>query len=177
MTGRPDGPRSQEAPEEHDDYHRDVYDSWDEQDEDRTQRRSRGTDFGLLLLRLGLLLLVPHGLAKAGDMVAFVETVDSNVIGAQAPEFFAWMVMLGQVALPLLVAVGLFTRPAAFLVAAMMVTIWSLAVYLRLDYTLLTGTGGLTGEPALLYAALALPLAFTGAGRWSADSMRTGGRP
>ena len=135
-------------------------------------RSDRASDVGAVPTgrNLHLVLVVPVS-------VAFVETVDSNVIGAQAPEFFAWMVMLGQVALPLLVAVGLFTRPAAFLVAAMMVTIWSLAVYLRLDYTLLTGTGGLTGEPALLYAALALPLAFTGAGRWSADSMRTGGRP
>lgn len=176
MSSGSDEPRTPEDPDDHDDYHRDVYDRWEDQD-DVGGGRSRGTDFGLLLLRLGLLLLVPHGLAKATDMAAFVETVDSNVVGAQAPEFFAWMVMLGQVALPLLVALGLFTRPAAFLVAAMMVTIWALMIYLRLDYTLLTETGGLTGEAALLYAVLALPLAFTGAGRWSADAMRTGGRP
>ena len=37
--------------------------------------------------------------------------------------------------------------------------------------------GGLTGENALLYLGLSLPLAFTGAGRLSVDSLRTAGRP
>ena len=40
-----------------------------------------------------------------------------------------------------------------------------------------TPLGALTGENALLYVALALPLVFTGAGRWSLDSLRTAGRP
>ena len=44
-------------------------------------------------------------------------------------------------------------------------------------YRPLADDGGLTGERALLYVVVALPLAFTGAGRWSLDSMRTGGRP
>lgn len=167
-----------DTPERHDQpYHREVYDAWDEEAPGEEEMHSRGLDFGLLLLRLGLLLLLPHGIAKAADMPAFVRQVDANVLGGQAPEFFAWMIMIGQVALPVLVAVGLFTRPAAFLVAASLMTIWVLEVALRLDYVPLTAEGGLTGEAALLYAALALPLAFTGAGRWSLDSMRTGGRP
>ena len=85
--------------------------------------------------------------------------------------------MLALVGLPVLLAVGLFTRPAAFLLAALMVAIWVFMVYLRLDYALLTDEGSLTGESALLYLGLALPLAFTGAGRLSVDSLRTGGRP
>ena len=141
-------------------YHREVYDDWDPVDGAREEAHGTGLDFGLLLLRLGLLLLLPHGLAKAVDMPAFVRQVEANVVGGQAPEFFAWMIMLAQVALPVLVAVGLFTRPAAFLVAATMATIWGLDVVLRLDYVPVTPGGGLTG-----------------AGRWSLDAMRTAGRP
>lgn len=158
-------------------YHREVYDDWEQDLTGREEVHSPGLDFGLLLLRLGLLLLLAHGVAKAVDMPAFVRQVESNVVGAQAPEFFAWMIMIGQVALPVLVAVGLFTRPAAFLVAASMATIWILDIFLRLDYAPVTAEGGLTGEAALLYVVVALPLAFTGAGRWSLDAMRTGGRP
>ncbi len=158
-------------------YHREVYDDWDAEVAADPEMHNRGLDFGLLLLRLGLLLLLPHGVAKAVDMPAFVRQVDANVLGAQAPELFAWMIMIGQVALPVLVAVGLFTRPAAFLVAAAMATTWVLEVYLRLGYVPLTDDGAPTGEAALLYVVLTLPLAFTGAGRWSLDSMRTGGRP
>lgn len=169
---RPDDPRQTD---QH--YHREVYDDWEREELPGAEMHSRGLDFGLLLLRLGLLLLLAHGVAKAVDMPAFVRQVDDNVLGAQAPEFFAWMIMIGQVALPALVAVGLFTRPAAFLVAASMTTIWVLEIFLRMDYRPLADDGGLTGERALLYVVVALPLAFTGAGRWSLDSMRTGGRP
>lgn len=157
------------------DYHREIGD-WDEGEPyDRPEAHGRGLDFGLLLLRLGTLLLLPHGLAKASDMEAFTRTVASNFIGGQAPEFFAWMVMLGQIALPILLAVGLLVRPAAFLAAAMMACIFALVIYPRLDYTALSETGGLTGENALLFLALTLPLVFTGAGRLSLDGMRTGG--
>lgn len=163
-------------------YHREVDDPsvWDEDDYALTgpvEAHGRGVDFGLLLLRLATLTLVPHGLHKAFDMPAFTREVAGTFVGGQAPDVVAWVVMLGQVALPVLIAVGLFTRPAAFLVAAMMAVIWALMVAARIDYVPLAPDGGLTGENALLYVALTLPLAFTGAGRWSVDSLRTGGRP
>lgn len=163
-------------------YHREVDDptSWDNDDYAITgpvEAHGRGVDFGLLLLRLSTLALVPHGLHKAFDMPAFTREVASSFVGAQAPDVVAWVVMLGQVALPLLIAIGLFTRPAAFLVAAMMAAIWVLMIAVRFDYVVLGPQGELTGENALLYVALTLPLAFTGAGRWSVDSLRTAGRP
>ena len=163
-------------PDEADDFHRGVYD-WEGEPDDRAEQHGRGLDFGLLLLRLGTLLLLPHGVAKAQDVGAFTDQVATNLVGGAAPEVVAWLVLAGQTALPVLLAVGLFTRPAAFLVAAMMAAIWGLAIVTRLDYRALDASGGLTGEAALLYVALALPLAFTGAGRWSLDAMRTGGRP
>lgn len=171
------GPDDRDARDEvTDSYHRPVYGWEDEEVEDR-ELHGRGLDFGLLLLRLGSLLLLPHGLAKAADLDAFVRQVGGNVVGGQAPELFAWLIMLGQIALPVLLAIGLFTRPSAFLTTGMMLAIWSLAIVARLDYTPLDPTtGALTGEPALLYAVLTLPLVFTGAGRWSADAMRTADR-
>lgn len=159
--------------------HRGVYDDWDEDaalDGDY-EAHSHGLDFGLLLLRLAALALLPHGVAKATDMDAFTSLVDSNLVGGQAPELFAWLIMLGMVGLPILIAVGLFARPAGFLCAAMMSTVFALAILPRFDYQLLDDVGALTGESALLYVALTLPLTFTGAGRWSLDSMRTAGRP
>jgi putative oxidoreductase len=59
----------------------------------------------------------------------------------------------------------------------MMSAIWALVVLAGKDYTPMTGSGAVTGESDLLVVALTLPLAFTGAGRWSLDAMRTGGRP
>jgi putative oxidoreductase len=158
-------------------YHREVYDAWEEDLGPAAEMHRPGLDLGLLVARLGTLLLAPHGVHKATDMTTFVREVGDNVLGAQAPEFFAWMIMLGQVGLPVLIALGLFTRPAAFLVAGSLSTIWLLEIYLSLDYQPLTPEGGLTGEAALLLVALSLALVFTGAGRWSLDAMRTGGRP
>lgn len=169
-------------------YHHEVDDPtlWDEDDYALTgpvEAHGRSLDLGLLLLRLAALPLVLHGAAKAVAMPGFTAAVADNLVGGQAPDLFAWLLMLGQVALPLLIAVGLFTRPAAFLLAAMMATIWAFVVYLGGDYQVLdarpagAGGGGLTGENVLLYAGLALPLVFTGAGRWSVDGLRTGGRP
>lgn len=141
------------------------------------EAHGRALDFGLLLFRLACLPMLLHGIHKAADMPGFTAVVADNVVGSQAPDFLAWAVMLGQVALPLLIVVGLFTRPAAFLLAGMMVAIWVLMVFLRPAFVPLDANGALTGEPAVLYAVLALPLVFTGAGRLSVDSLRTGGRP
>lgn len=161
-----------------DDYYHGVGDDWDDLDGSPVPEvHARSLDLGLLLLRLGTLMLLTRGLDKAVDLQAWTRTVDEHLLGAQAPELVAWSVLLGQVVLPLLLAVGLFVRPAAFLLAAMLSAAWVLTVYPRLDYTVLGEGGALTGEPTLLYLALTLPLVFTGAGRWSLDAMRTTGRP
>lgn len=178
--GTPEVPDEQEPGPAH--YHREVGDPGDWDDDlyaltGPVEAHGRGVDLGLLLLRLGGLALVPHGLHKALDMPGFSREVAAHAVGAQAPDLIAWVVMLIQVALPLLVAVGLFTRPAAFVLASVMALIWVLVIVLPLGYTVVGPDGALTGENALLYVALSLPLAFTGAGRWSVDSLRTGGRP
>ncbi|ANS77772.1 hypothetical protein SGUI_0376 [Serinicoccus hydrothermalis] len=161
------------------DFHREVGDPWDEgyAVTGPVEAHGRSLDFGLLLLRAGSLLLVPHGAYAAFDMARFTALVDQTLIGSQAPDFFAWAIMLCAVGLPVLLLLGLFTRPAAFLLTAVLAAVWILGVFLREDYRPFAGDGSLTGEVALLLVALVLPLVFTGAGRLSVDSLRTGGRP
>ncbi|WP_151523400.1 DoxX family protein [Serinicoccus kebangsaanensis] len=161
------------------DFHREVDDPWDEgfAVTGPVEAHGRSLDFGLLLLRLGPLLLIPYGVHAAADMPAFVAQVDQTYLGSQAPDFIGWLIMLAAVALPVLLLVGLFTRPAAFLLTAVLAVVWTLGVFLRAGYRPVTADGGLTGESALLLIALVLPLTFTGAGRLSVDSLRTGGRP
>lgn len=172
MTGRAD-------PEDDGDFHREVDDPWDEgyAFTGPVEAHGRGLDFGLLLLRLAVLPLVVQGARAATDMATFTAQVSGTMLGSAAPDVVAWGVMVGLVALPVLVAVGLFTRPAGFLLAALMASVWSVAVFLPEDGTLLVGTGGLTAQSALLLLGITLPLAFTGAGRLSVDSLRTAGRP
>lgn len=173
--GEPHGPVDDDA-----DFHREVGDTWDDDDYAVTgpvEAHGRGLDFGLLLLRLGPLPLILYGLNAAVDMPAFTDEVAGNLLGAQAPDFFAWLVMLSLVGLPVLVVLGLFTRPAAFLIAGLMALVWAVTIYPRTGYTVLTPEGAITGENAVLYLLLTLPLVYTGAGRLSVDGLRTGGRP
>ena len=161
------------------DYHREVDDPWDEGYAltGPLEAHGRGLDFGLLLLRLATLPLVLLGARAATDMGAFTTQVSDSLVGSAAPDVVAWGVMVGLVALPVLVVVGLFTRPAGFLLAALLATVWALAVFLGTDRALLVDGEHLTAQSALLFVGLTLPLAFTGAGRLSVDSLRTAGRP
>lgn len=126
------------------------------------------TDFGLLLLRLCSLPLPLHGVHKALDFGGFVNTLRGNAIGAMAPEIFGGLVVAGQIFLPILILVGLGTRLAGLLQAVMMGCVYAFFV-LANNPLMDPKTGGLSGEAALAYAALALPLFFTGAGRFSLD--------
>ncbi|MDN5570660.1 MAG: DoxX family protein [Propionibacteriaceae bacterium] len=148
-------------------------DSWRWQMARQTNKPS--TDLGLLVLRLLSLPLVLHGLHKLLDFGTFASALGGNTVGAMAPEIIGVAIVTGQILLPLMIAVGALTRLCALLQAAMMGSIyafWVLASSPVLD----AATGGLSGEAALGYAALALPLFFTGAGRFSVDHGLTSGR-
>lgn len=126
------------------------------------------TDVGLLLLRLASLPLVLRGLHKLRDFSGFVDGLRENAFAAQAPELLGVAVIAGEIALPLLIAIGLTTRLAGLLQATLMVGIfvfWTLTGTPLLD----PATGALSGEAELLFAAIALPLLFTGPGRVSID--------
>ncbi|OYO18324.1 hypothetical protein CGZ93_15120 [Enemella dayhoffiae] len=139
----------------------------------RTKNR-RWTDFGLLLLRVLPIIMVMHGIHKAQGYSGFRDTVAKNQFGAIAPDVFALMIVAGQIALPILIALGLFTRLAGFFEALMMAFVWVLMFILQAWMD--PKTGGINGESALLYVFLTLPLVFTGAGRYSIDYLIGRGR-
>ncbi|MBI1407611.1 MAG: DoxX family membrane protein [Caulobacter sp.] len=65
-----------------------------------------------------------------------------------------------------LLALGLFTRPVAFLLSGMMAVAYFLAHASKSFYPALNG-----GEPALLFCFIFFYLAFAGGGRWSLDAI------
>ncbi|MGD8348872.1 MAG: DoxX family protein [Gammaproteobacteria bacterium] len=67
----------------------------------------------------------------------------------------------------LLLLIGLFTRPVAFLLSGLMAFAYFIAHAPRGFWTLTNG-----GELAALYAFLFLYLALAGGGSWSADKLR-----
>lgn len=120
------------------------------------------TDLSLTLLRLfaGLSLALAHGIKKVPPSSGFIEHTEK--LGFPMPEFFAYMAGLSEFAGALLLAFGLFTRPAAFLIAA---TMFVAAFINHADDPF--GTA----EKAYLYLALSLLFMILGSGRFSLDSM------
>lgn len=140
------------------------------------QRNKVSTDIGLLLLRWLSLPLALHGVGHAFAYPALAERIAQTPLGGHAPaEALAVAIIACQVSLPLFLAVGALTRISAALQAAMMIGVYAFLV-LPGTGVIDGGTGALAGEAVLAYAALALPLVFTGAGRVSIDHALTSGR-
>ena len=120
-------------------------------------------DFGKLLLRLavgGLMLF--HGLHKLFVGVGFISGL---LVEKGLPGFIAYGVLIGEVVAPILIIVGLFTRPAALVLAFTMIVAW-----------LMVGTGktfaldavGAWAIESLVYFFIgSLAVAFLGAGRYA----------
>lgn len=124
---------------------------------------------GKLLLRLTVALLVlPHGLAK----LAGVDRIAGMLSSRGLPEFLAYLVYVGEIAAPLLLILGLFTRFSAVVVALNMVV----AIYLVHAHELWAfgKTGGHALELQFLYLFSALAIALIGPGAYSLDAMRRG---
>jgi putative oxidoreductase len=69
-----------------------------------------------------------------------------------------------------LIAIGLFTRPVAFVLSGMMAVAYFMAHAPKGLYPALNG-----GEPAMLYCFIFLYLAAVGGGTWSVDAARNRG--
>ena len=121
-------------------------------------------DLARLLLRVGLgLLVLLHGIAKIVGGPAAIIGLSSR---AGLPPAFAYLVYVGEVAAPLLLIVGAWTRPAALVVAINMLVAIALAHSGQLFD--LGKSGGWALELQGMYLLVALAVALLGAGRYSA---------
>lgn len=126
----------------------------------------RNPDFGILILRLSLgLLMFLHGTSKLFYGIGFIE---QQIVDLGLPVFFAYGVYFGEVLAPLFIIFGFGTRIAAgvffinCLVAVLMVHAG--------DVFTLTDQGGWAIELLGLYMFGALALVFTGGGKFALSS-------
>ena len=120
-------------------------------------------DLGKLLLRLTLaLLLLFHGVAKLVGGVGFITGMLEKM---GLPGALAYLVYVGEVIAPLLILVGVWTRPAALVVAGnMLVAVWLVH---RAELFTVSKTGGWALELQGMFLFAALAVALLGAGRYS----------
>ncbi len=130
---------------------------------DIINRIVHNNDLGKLLLRLsvgGLMLF--HGVHKLKNGIGFIE---KTVIDAGLPGFLAYGVFLGEVIAPLLIVLGILSRPAALVETFVMI----MAIYLvhADELFALTKHGGHALELQLLYLIGSLAIVFLGSGSYS----------
>lgn len=120
------------------------------------------TDFMVTLLRVfvGLSLMLAHGARKIPVSDGFIEHVGS--LGFPMPVVFAWAAALSEYIGALLLAVGLFTRPAAFFVV---ITMFFAAFVNH------AGEPFGAAEKAYLFMAISALFMIIGSGRYSVDTL------
>ncbi len=120
-------------------------------------------NWGKLLLRvvLGVLILL-HGLSK---IAGGAEHIVGMVTQVGLPAAFGYLVFVGEVIAPFLVIIGLWTRPAAIVIAInMIVAIWLVHTA---ELFSLSKSGGWALELQGMFLFTALAIALLGAGRLS----------
>jgi len=129
-------------------------------------RLSDHPDLGKLVLRVSLgALLLFHGVFKVQHGVGWI----ARLLHAHGiPGFVAYGAYLGEVVAPLMIIIGLMTRPAAFVIVVNLAVATLLvktgAVWDR------TGVGAWALEGEALYFFGALAVMFLGAGRFTVIS-------
>jgi len=126
-------------------------------------------DAGKLILRLAIGgLMAFHGLSKLRHGVAWM----AGPLGAHhLPAFLAYGVYVAEVVVPVLLILGIFTRPAALVIVFEMM----MALYLVVDgraFQLDRQTGALLSELQFLYMLGALAIACLGSGRYAVSKGR-----
>lgn len=127
-------------------------------------------DLGKLVLRITLaILILLHGIAKLQHGIDFITGLVTNV---GLPTAFAYLVYIGEVLAPILVLVGLFTRPAALIIAINMIV--AIALVHMNELFALTKTGGWALELQGMFLISAIVISLLGPGRYSLDAMLRG---
>jgi len=117
----------------------------------------------LSILRIvAALLLLQHGLSKFFGFPMPFPT------GRTAPEMFSllWFAGVIEITGSILLALGLFTRPVAFILAGHLAFVYFIGHFPRGFYPMNTG-----GNLPVLYCFVFFYLAFAGGGAWSADAI------
>lgn len=120
-------------------------------------------DFGKLLLRLavgGLMLF--HGVHK---FFAGIDGISGMLIAKGFPGFIAYGVLIGEVVAPVLIILGILTRPSALVIALTMVVAWLMVGMGKTG--MLDKTGAWAIESLVYFFVAALAVAFLGAGRYA----------
>jgi len=128
-----------------------------------TQLNANANDAGKLVLRVALAaMLLFHGISKMSNGIGFVADMLAK---AGLPAVFGYGVYIGEVVAPLFILFGLFTRPAALVVAINMVVAVLLAH--TAQFFTLNETGGWALELQGMFFFAAVTVALLGAGRYS----------
>jgi putative oxidoreductase len=134
---------------------------------DMTARASTD-DAGKLVLRAALAIaLLFHGFAKLTGGIGFIGGMLAKV---GAPEAMGYLVYVGEVIAPLMILAGIFTRPAALVVAINMI-VAVLLVHTGEFFTI-GKTGGWALELQGMFFFAAVAVALLGAGRYSLGGSR-----
>lgn len=120
-------------------------------------------DFGRLLLRLAVGgLMFFHGFHKLMDGT---DGIAAMLVAKGLPGFIAYGVLVGEVLAPILIVIGVFTRPAALVLAFTMVVAWLMVGVGKTGA--LDATGAWAIESLVYFFIGGLAVAFLGAGRYS----------
>jgi putative oxidoreductase len=124
---------------------------------------SKSDDTGKLILRVALgILILLHGIAKLKGGVGFIS---GQLTAHGMPAALAYGAYIGEVVAPVLLIVGLFTRPAAWIVVInMLFAIW--LVHMG-ELGSLNKQGGWALELQGMFLFAAVAVSFLGAGRLS----------
>lgn len=122
-------------------------------------------DVAKLILRVSIsILMMFHGVAK---VTHGVDKIAEKLVISGLPEFIAYGVYIGEILLPILIIIGLFTRFASIGIVITMI----FAIYLVYadKIFMLNNHGAPVIESALLYLIFSIVVFFVGAGKYSLD--------
>ncbi|MCV9880034.1 DoxX family protein [Brenneria izbisi] len=123
-------------------------------------------DFGKLLLRLSFsILMLLHGWHKVHNGIGGIEGM---LAAAGIPTFVGYGVYVGEVVTPVLMILGILTRPSALIFSFTMVVAALLSN--PAGFAMLTKTGAWAVEPAAVFFFAGLAIALLGSGKYSVMS-------